>query len=352
MTQARGTLLGIEGARGIAACAVVLYHVARHVDQAFGAPLLRALFQPGHAGVDLFFLLSGFIIAHVHSRDVGKGAKEPARIMHYGWRRFSRLFPIYWIALAASLAMGLATGHPPPEMPRLLSALLLLPADAEPLLGVAWTLQYEVVFYVAFALLIFSRPLGLAVFAGWGVAILLGLVGGAHLPGPAQFATAYNLEFLGGMAIALAVRRGCMTEPNLTVACGLLGILAAGIAEGTGWLDGYGAAARAAYGVPCALLIWGLVAREQRGPVAVPGWLRMLGGASYSIYLFQFIWIGIAWKLLQLTGIDRTAGATGCFALLSTAGVVGGVATAQWLEKPLLAVMRGRRTDRAIALAA
>ena len=63
-------LVGIEAGRGIAASLVVLYHVSRHLDQAFGAPMLVHAFQFGHSGVDFFFVISGFIILFVHYRDI------------------------------------------------------------------------------------------------------------------------------------------------------------------------------------------------------------------------------------------------------------------------------------------
>jgi peptidoglycan/LPS O-acetylase OafA/YrhL len=55
----------VEAYRGIAATAVVLYHTARHFDKNYGIPALESVFQFGHAGVDLFFVISGFIILFV-----------------------------------------------------------------------------------------------------------------------------------------------------------------------------------------------------------------------------------------------------------------------------------------------
>ena len=56
---ARGRLMSIEVLRGVAATAVVLCHAARHIDKTFGAPGLIVVFQAGHSGVDLFFVISG-----------------------------------------------------------------------------------------------------------------------------------------------------------------------------------------------------------------------------------------------------------------------------------------------------
>ena len=171
-TQKR--LSGIEALRGIAATAVVFSHAARHVDKAFGAPGLITAFQAGHAGVDLFFVLSGFIILFVHRRDIG----QPGRLQHYLGRRFNRVMPLYWLVLALTIGMSVAGRHDAPSLPWLLWSAALLPSLSEPLLGIAWTLQFEVVFYAAFAVLIVSRGAGLALLAvwfAWIVAAALGL---------------------------------------------------------------------------------------------------------------------------------------------------------------------------------
>lgn len=56
----------IQVGRGVAACVVALYHCARHLNVGGHAPHLMSLLQFGHAGVDLFFVISGFVITHVH----------------------------------------------------------------------------------------------------------------------------------------------------------------------------------------------------------------------------------------------------------------------------------------------
>ncbi len=79
----------------------------------------------GHAGVDFFFVLSGFIIMHAHTADIGK----PERLYRYLWRRATRIYPIYWIVtliqasrafFSADFAIRLAPSH-------IVHSLLLLP---------------------------------------------------------------------------------------------------------------------------------------------------------------------------------------------------------------------------------
>jgi peptidoglycan/LPS O-acetylase OafA/YrhL len=109
MSRAPGARLrGLEALRGIAAIAAVFYHVTRHERQALALPVLSRITQCGHAGVDLFFVLSGFIILFVHEKGLGR----PGRWTHYAGRRFNRVFPTYWIAL------GLTSFSPCPAIMR------------------------------------------------------------------------------------------------------------------------------------------------------------------------------------------------------------------------------------------
>lgn len=349
----RQKLAGIEALRGVAAVAVVLYHVARHLDQAYGAHLLMALFQPGHAGVDLFFVLSGFIILHVHRDDIGR----PQRLTHYLRQRCLRLMPIYWIALGLTALSLIAGGNGVPSATWLLWSASLLPTWGEPLLGVAWTLQHELLFYLLFAALIFNRRIGMAALGLWLAWISLSLAGMAPQGVPPRFSSLYNLEFLFGMGAAAALARGWGGAPRLMAGAGALLLMMSGAAESLGLLDGYGNLARITNGIPSALLICGLASWEEKRGMRVPAMLKALGAASYSIYLFQFLGIAVAWQLWSRLGMasggfgGETWLILSSFLFLGAAGVMGGLAMHVMVERPLLGRLR-RRTTRGEAMAA
>jgi exopolysaccharide production protein ExoZ len=334
-------LSSVEAIRACAAAIVVLYHVARHLDNASGTPLLRLTTQFGHAGVDLFFVVSGFIILFVHYRDVGR----PGRLRHYLARRVSRVMPTYWIALSLTVLLSIAAGHAMPALSRLLWSVALLPSAEEPILGVAWTLQYEIVFYAVFCLLILRRSVGLLLLMIWLGWILGGWAGfiTSHAVIPGSLYGTFNLEFFLGMGVAYWLRRGTVIMPRAILAVGLALFVAVALAENAGIIDGYAAPARLAYGIPSALLILGAVEAERSGRLNVPGWMSALGGASYSIYLFQFIFIGIAWKLLLAVGLDDPAATWAAYPLLVCAAMTGGVMMTQMVERPLMSIMRGER---------
>lgn len=342
-------LLSIQALRGLAAFAVVVYHAARHLGQAVDASAITRVTQPGHAGVDLFFVLSGFIILHVHRQDIGR----PAALGRYGWQRFARLMPIYWMALAATVA-SLLPGHAEDvTLARVAFSASLLPVSQDPLLGVAWTLQHEVLFYGAFALLICNRALGLCCLLlwlgwglGWGLAQASGMVPGAwNAP---RFTSLFNLQFLFGMLAALALSSGRIRHGGALALGGGAIMLAVALFEATGRIDGYGNMARLAYGIPSAMLIAGLAAWEQGGERSVPVPLAALGEASYSLYLFHLLGIGVAWQVWLRSGIDTAAHLAACYLFLVTSALVTGLAVHRLIEVPLLRWLRSRGPSGAV----
>lgn len=306
-------------------------------------PLLKGLFQFGHAGVDFFFVISGFIILFVHYGDVG----TPARLGHYVGRRFTRLMPTYWVALALTVAVALAGGHGAPSFSDLAWSASLLPSNQEMVLGVAWTLRFEVLFYALFCVLIVSRTAGLIVLALWLSATVLAAVTGFDAGWlPVQFHGAYNLEFFLGMAAACLLRNCTIPRAHLVWITGLLLFGLAAVLENTQVLDGYGNAARLAYGIPAAIIVLGIAQADRQGLLRVPAVLRTLGAASYSIYLFQFIFIGAAWQVLLAAQLDQRIPPPAAFLALVLAAVAGGVFMSGRVEYPLMRLLRSAASPR------
>lgn len=330
MSSRPAKLLSIEQARGIAAIIVVLYHAARHLDKNVGFPLGKQVFQFGHAGVDFFFVISGFIILHVHGGDLGR----PGRLGHYASRRFTRIYPIYWVILGLTVALALLSGR---GLPDVAWAATLLPTRAEPLVGVAWTLQHEIIFYAVFAVLIVHLRTGLVLLGAWLAVIIVAQAGRPAGLMPI-FVSAYNLEFFMGMAAAWWLRHGAVSFSRTLFLSGLSFFLAFAAAEVAGIFDGYGPAARLAYGLSSALVVVGLAGGERHGHFAASSALPWLGRASYSIYLFHLSFIGLADKLWNRAGLGDWVWAGYGFIVL--AGIGGGVLVSRLVEYPLMRLFR------------
>jgi peptidoglycan/LPS O-acetylase OafA/YrhL len=286
----RPTYATVQMLRGIAASGVVLFHLLPFEQKYLaGASIVPAGLVIGQAGVDIFFVISGFIVTITsEGRDGGAG---PA--IGFLRRRLLRIYPTYWVYFALlaavhALAPGLMNQHATAP-PSLLDSFLLLPSASPPLLLVAWTLTFELYFYLVFAVLLWAVPrrrLG-GVLLGWAaviVAVRLRLAP-PYAPVTDLLFNPLNLEFIAGCLIALWGPRG-RTAPGAA----LVGI---GIAGGVLFLWRFGMDAPfrdiwlrvAVMGGVSAAVLTGAVAWEVPGATRVPGPLRRLGDASYSLYL-------------------------------------------------------------------
>ena len=343
---------GVQFGRGVAACLVVLYHSGRMLmlPQYVGhATLVKSLFTFGNAGVDFFFVLSGFIIFHVHRRDIG----YPARVGHYLWRRVTRIYPMYWAVTALIILMtllkrdwaDLAPGH-------VATSLLILPYTQEPLLGVGWTLTHEVLFYAVFAMLILSRRAGVALVLAWLALTAADLVA-PQGPMLMRFAAdPYHLEFAFGSLAALAFLRIPSRYAGIIALAGILLFAATGALIDLGRLTGNEAICRVLFGGASASVLYGVSVCEKEEWIRIPRWAAYLGAASYSIYLVHTIFIGFAARFLFK--LPPAHDAPNLATLLVSAIAVGaGCLAYQFVEKPLQNAVRAvGRAQKPVAIQA
>ncbi len=338
----RSRLDGVEAARGVAALLVVLYHAALHVEgNVPGSAILRGLPHFGHAGVDFFFVLSGFIISFVHRADLGR----PDRLGHYLERRFTRVFPFYWLVLGFSL-LGIWLLHRSqfPGLREIFSNVFLLPQAEDKIVGGAWTLVYEIMFYVVFAIGICSRWIGAVVLCAWVALVAAGFfLSSVSESVPLAVAMSpFCLEFFLGIGAAAVLSRYTVPRSGLLLAIGVAGFAFAGVCEVSGRLYGFGSTARLAYGTFSFLVILALVERERSGGLRVPRFMSVLGRASYSIYLVHLIAIGITYKFLSRAVRLTPAWSFLDWTVLCAAGLIAGITASMWLEQPVILFARKR----------
>jgi peptidoglycan/LPS O-acetylase OafA/YrhL len=213
----------------------------------------------------------------------------------------------------------------------------------EPLLGVSWTLTHEGLFYAAFGLALLHARFGVLAFLLWGLAILADVAGyWGELGWPIAILRPYNLEFMMGMVAAIWVRHRPLPSPTWGLWLGGTLFLIGGWLEYQDLLNAHGLMARVVYGPAAVLLVVAAAA-----VTAKPGvWWMRLGSASYSIYLFQFILIGIAWQALLVLRLEGLVSSGFIFVLLVATAVGGGVGISTWIEGPLLKRLSGRRALR------
>ena len=299
-------LPSIQVLRGLAALLVVLYH-ARTLElsgiAAAGSPdasLVNGLFASGFAGVDLFFVISGFIMVWV-TEDARSG---PAASADFLFARFTRIYPVWWVAAALGLVYavlsgemllsdvqsGLKTPGGNAEADHVLKSFLLLPQPEFPVLLIGWTLIHEVYFYAVFALiLLLPRRFMTWALLVWGIAIA-----GASLAGlPLHIAKDFlslavhpmTMEFIFGAGVGLIVTSGLVWRAGLVTLVSTLWLVAAiglqGVPDEYTLLWGR----VLEIGLPCAGLVYGIAGLNVQDRLA---WLIPAGiGALIAAFVFQ-----------------------------------------------------------------
>lgn len=321
----------LQVGRAFAALMVVAYHAATTLENAYGHAEgeLWPWAHLGKSGVDLFFCISGFIIFHVHRRDIG----QPAALPRYLYRRASRIYPPYLVLLALVLPLyflipSSGAGYQR-DLWHIIGNALLLPVPPKPIIGVAWTLVLEIIFYAAFAVLILNRRVGAAVFLIWGGAIAVNFVQPLSDNFLVQTIVSRRfIEFFAGVGLAYGYSR---LPPRLMLGFGLS---AGSVYVAALWMDEgrlYFLLIAAASVAMLAFLL-----TLDRRQFAAPRILTFVGNASYSIYLFHWPvgWaIGKALPAASLTVIPPLL----VLPFMAAAMTAGGLLAHIWIEKPLLA---------------
>jgi exopolysaccharide production protein ExoZ len=335
-------LLNVQALRGLAAFLVVFVHLAR-LAQLGGLDPNVTVF--GNCGVDVFFVISGLIMVVTTS-----GRKQtPQGFLR---NRVTRIVPLYWAITFAVFAIALlaptllqSTTADPFDLGRSLAFIPYARADGamHPVVFVGWTLNYEMAFYVVFALglLLPSRAAGLAVsLAVLAGAALAGQVLQPTNPVLAFYTAPMICEFGAGMVLgALFVRQRLPASRRYGWPAVFAGAAALAIMLAGPWL--WPQADRALmFGAPAVVIVACALVAERAGLTLSAGWIQLMGAASYSIYLTHFFATQVVVK-----AADKLAafGPLVAWALLPVAFVlvaIVGVVVHRRVELPLTEVAR------------
>jgi len=349
--------------RAAAAILVVLYHAACVFGPGGYQPVRswEAMFLFGHAGVELFFVLSGFIICWIHYDRIGAAGEVPGYIR----KRLVRIYPPVALVVIAWAALSFAAGIPMRPIEYLVS-FTLIPFDFAYAPPALWTLTHEMAFYALFLLAFIRRWLFLAALLAWGVVgyalvMVPGLAEGRTIP--PLVGSAYAFLFSLGVLAFFIVRARPQIPGWGRVALGLLGLVIFATAAtrdvalqfGPVAPEGAERAARALtpwFGI--AATIWVVVLADPairfRGRLHEA--MMLLGNASYAIYLWHEIPQRVLGRLIGSVGLAGAETRAIAVALIVGSGVVLGVLVYQFVERPLLRWINARLDARARRTAA
>lgn len=330
----------IQAGRGIAALLVVLYHASARifVQQKYGGmSVFGGVFDFGHAGVDFFFVLSGFIVAYVHGEELNR----PERLFNYLRNRLLRVYPVYWLVLTGFLLLTLLPLGFNSEMkltPEIISSSYFLMGrfDQPTVVNVAWTLFHEISFYFVFALAIYSLRLGVVVATIWLIDIACQSMGMGFLP--SYLGDSVNLLFVFGVAVWWLTKYYANSIPMLVFWIGLLMFLMLGMIEVS--MSFFTLPQNhLLYGIASALMICALISREKKSALEIPAFFGVLGTASYSIYLTHFPVMSVIAKLHN-TSLGYHVPITIFFIVIVAVCVALGVVFHYFIELPLMRYLK------------
>lgn len=300
-------------------------------------------------GVDIFFVISGFVMYFLTADGFGVegGPRDFIR------RRLVRIVPLYWLfslLMLAALAMAARSGGVPLPSPlNIAFSFLFLPgpqcADyCFPIFSLGWTLNYEMMFYCIFAIGLFlPRKKGLALIFFSIIALMI-----AALMAPPSWTMLHfwgypmTGEFLAGIGIAALFRAGIRLSPLSAIALIVTGIVAALLFYQT---ESYTVVTRLITGgVPAILIVSATVLGLEPARLGVIGRALVVGGdASYALYLWHPFGIKIATAVATRLPIGFSPYLL--FGLSTVIVLIGAVLIHHYVERP--AIARINRWSRA-----
>ncbi len=334
--------------RAVAALIVVAFHAQgelRHRGLADPFPDLTA----GAFGVDLFFVVSGFIMVVASERLFG----HPGAGLPFIGRRLARVAPLYWVFTAGfaaiALRLGQLPGHPPASAAHIAASFLFLPAlrpeDGAylPVYALGWTLNYEMFFYLCFAAALRLGRVRAVVALSAALAGLVAAGRAAALPWPLFYwADPIVIEFAFGLWLGVAHRAGWRMPAPAGAALSVLAVggvilYVPGLGSAPAWRG-------LAWGVPATVLVAASLGVRAPGTSLPARAAVRLGDASFSLYLVHSALFIVVFYALSPVLHPERFGPAAYAALLVLASIAAALALHSWFEVPVT-----RRLQAAVA---
>lgn len=285
----------IQALRGLAALLVLLSHVSLYESRTNFNPILpNNLFELGGAGVDLFFVISGYVMMLIS----GFGSSGVVHARNFFVRRAVRIYPLYWfftlvVILIVSVQPQLINREGGISQLCYWKSFFLIPdVEKAPLVGQGWTLIHEMYFYIAFSVVVIFKNKNRYYFIGLWFFLLILFNSVFESPNTPAFKIITNqltFEFLFGCLVAILQKMNIISWGKTAFVSGI-----AFLCINPEHMD----ADRVLwFGLPSALIVYGAVAMEKKQQLILPLWLRKTGDISYSLYLSHIFVLSVCLKI-------------------------------------------------------
>ncbi|HEV2577467.1 MAG TPA: acyltransferase [Acidobacteriaceae bacterium] len=352
--QGKQEFFGVQSLRAVAALLVVAGHSTDFLLSQNGWVPGSLSWLHGPAGVDIFFVISGFVMMISSQRLITRA--HPSRL--FLWRRIIRIVPLYWLLTLArvvivSIKPSLSLhAHSGPW--NIVSSFLFIPSRASygeirPVISVGWTLNFEMFFYLVFAVsLAYGRRMMRVLVPAMLVVSIVGVFRMEAWPAWTALADPIVLEFLAGVGLAVLTMRSLKhSKMPLSKVAAVAGLVA-GFAGLFLLVPGAGPIFRpATWGISALLIVSAVVSLEPVLAKKLPPWLLLLGDASYSIYLVQtFIFpvIHIIIGRVRPAFVQQQPVEAGVLMMILSiiATSIAGVLIYRLIERPITTALRQR----------
>ena len=347
----------IQLLRGVAALLVVLTHARYALLNTDNFPMAQQLFMPGAMGVDLFFIISGFIMCHSTAGSDGSFGY----VARFAIKRFARVWPVYLVATLLSV-FGINGGidyfHDAANRLAFWHSIGMLPANPRYMpyfmltLQVGWTLEFEMYFYLVFAISMLFRRLRWLALGAWILltVILLPLSQrgfdmditrdlGSAVGYMSIVTSPFVLEFAAGVLIGWLYRQAWFRIGNRQAAWHAIGL---GVAFAL-WSIYCGAVSThgpTQFGWPLALMVLLMALASKTVQIRVPALCIWLGSMSYSLYLTHQISQSLVTHAMGLADVSPLAHSWGFIFVSSAFALSFAALSHRWLEQGLALVVR------------
>jgi exopolysaccharide production protein ExoZ len=330
------TIGNLQVLRALAALGVVFYHTDYRIV---------ADVHTDYLGVATFFVISGFIMCFI-TKDDADG---------FLVNRMIRIVPLYWLCTIALIVIGYRSGLLRPstwtttttlatDLPR---SLLFLPSEKTPLLGVGWTLNFEMYFYVVFAAALWlSRPFAPLITS----AVILAVIAIDHAAPDVflarYYSHAYVCFFLGGIALFYLWRFAADRLPKTPTAI----VCAGGLVFSYAIQAGMPAPGLWTYTLPLMIVGSALFMASAGADIK---WkpLTLLGDASYALYLTHTIAMEFFRRLTDAGVLPSPKTDLMSMLLVVSCCIAISVCVHLWIEKPMGRAIKERLRRRAYTAA-